>query len=138
MESNEADGAWVLTDTRGEILDLNSDAARLLGLSRRALISRQWYLFFNGNRNAGIAAARAAATGTPVRLVACLRPRERKPFTVDLVVTAQAHEPCPELLWTVLRVARPSPSDSQRHTSAQRPFSTGGHREPGQGGNLGL
>ena len=92
--------ACVLTDDAGAIVEANRAAGAVLNLSPRALKGRQLMVFAE-NRPAFETLLRSlAADGEDEhRARLLLRPRDRKPSNVDVVIVPLHEEPSGRLLW---------------------------------------
>lgn len=92
---------WVLTDAQGIILDASVAAAGFLGGSRRGLVGRSLYLFFQNDR---MAIARQVATVASLRaprmFVGRVRPKERKPVDVSVEMRPKAATEPAQIVWT--------------------------------------
>ena len=86
------------------MLNASDDVARLFYLTRRALIGRDLYTFFDAEREAVIRGAAVAATGSRVTLMARVRPRDRKPLQVRVVIEPTSNVIMPDLRWTLSAV----------------------------------
>jgi DNA-binding response OmpR family regulator len=91
--------ATVITDTAGQIVSANASAGRLLNLSARGMKDRSLLAFFAPNRDRLAAQMRRAVDGQIVQETASLRPRDRKPFTVRVDISATPFERGGALEW---------------------------------------
>ena len=82
----------LVTDEVGQIVSANAAAARLLNLTPRGARDRSLPVFCDGDRLRVIAHVRRAYGGRIEQLTATLRPRDRKPFLVDLDISATPFE----------------------------------------------
>jgi PAS domain-containing protein len=80
---------WALTDVKGVLLDASDDVGRLVNVTRRKLIGRNLLIFFDRDRELIELVAAAAARGQPATLPTRLRPRDRKPIPVRILVQAE-------------------------------------------------
>jgi hypothetical protein len=91
-DTTEGSGAvpfrpWVLTDTKGMVLDASDDVDALVNVARRSFIGRNLFIFFDRDREL-IAKVALAATRAPATLATRLRPRDRKPTPVRVFIHA--------------------------------------------------
>jgi PAS domain-containing protein len=77
----------VLTDAEGVVLDASNNVDRLVNLTRRGLIGRNLFMFFDRDREM-VADVAAVATRQPATLATRLRPRDRKPTPVWIRIHA--------------------------------------------------
>ena len=91
---------WVLTDLQGVVLDASTDAEELFRITRRALIGRNLYTFFDGERPTIMHCASVAASVQPVTLAGRVRPRESKPLSVRVAIQSESDARSPSLRWT--------------------------------------
>lgn len=91
--------ATIITDTSGQIVSANAAAGRLLNLSARGMKDRSLLAFFAPNRDRIAAQMRRAVDGQIVQENAGLRPRDRKPFTVRVDISATPFERGGALEW---------------------------------------
>lgn len=91
--------ATIITDTSGQIVSANAAAGRLLNLSARGMKDRSLLAFFAPNRDRIAAQMRRAVEGQIVQENAGLRPRDRKPFTVRVDISATPFERGGALEW---------------------------------------
>jgi len=80
--------AWVVTTPAGEIEDLSPGALSLLNISRRGAIGRSLPTYFGEDRPQLIADLGRAADGLIVERRGVLRPRDRRPVTVQVEITS--------------------------------------------------
>jgi len=90
----------IITDSTGHIVSANSTAARLLNLSARGMRDRSLLAFFAPGRERMAAQLRRAVEGHVVQETATMRPRDRKPFTVRVDISAAPFERGGSLEWT--------------------------------------
>src|SRR5687767_1422611 len=86
--SQLVDPRWVLTDLRGDIVDVSADGASLFHRTRSGLIGRNLYDFFDRERASVIHCAGVAARGGPISFEGLIRPRDRKPFPMRVTIQA--------------------------------------------------
>lgn len=91
---------WVLTDLQGGVLDASTDAEDLFRITRRGLIGRNLYTFFDGERTTVMHCASVAASAQPVTLAGRVRPRDGKPLSVRVAIQRQPDTRSPSLQWT--------------------------------------
>ena len=103
--------ATIITDDHGLIVSANAAAARLLNLSTRGIRERSMLAFFAPGRERIAAQMRRAAEGLVVQETATIRPRDRKPFTVRVDISAAPFERGGSLEWS-LEPLRDDPSQS--------------------------
>jgi hypothetical protein len=101
-----SDTHWVVTDVRGGVLDLCPTMEAWLNTRRRHVLGRDLYVFFARDREGLIQSGRRAAVTGPVATTAMLRPRERKPFAVDLEIVPESDSRVPDLRWRFQRFER--------------------------------
>ena len=82
----------VITDSTGQIISANAAAGRLLNLSTRGMRDRSLLAFFAPGRDRVAALMRRAIEGQIVQERATVRPRDRKPFTVRVDISAAPFE----------------------------------------------
>ena len=78
---------WVLTDIKGVVLDASDDVDSLVNVTRRSFIGRNLFIFFEREREM-IAKVALTATREPATLATWLRPRDRKPTPVRVLIHA--------------------------------------------------
>jgi len=81
-------GACVLTDVQGVISEANQAAAELFNVSARHLRDRQLFLFTDDRDAFGELLRRLSEQDAPRRVPLRIRPRERRPLQMDVVVAA--------------------------------------------------
>jgi CheY-like chemotaxis protein len=91
----------LITDVTGNIVSANAAAGRLLNLSSRGMRERSLLAFFAPGRDRIAAFMRRAVEGQIVQETATLRPRDRKPFTVRVDVSAAPFERGGALEWVL-------------------------------------
>jgi CheY-like chemotaxis protein len=91
---------WVVTDAQGAILEASALGARLLSGTARGLLRRSLLVFFEQDREAWRAAMTRASTGERVRRTGRLRPKERRPVMVRVMVERVPGVTPPLMLWT--------------------------------------
>ena len=91
----------IITDEAGYVVSANAAAARLLNLSTRGLRDRSFLAFFDGGRDRLDALRRQARAGGIADAITGLRPRDRKPFTARIEVSAADFERGGSLEWTI-------------------------------------
>jgi CheY-like chemotaxis protein len=89
----------IITDNTGQIISANAAAARLLNLSSRGMRDRSLLAFFAPGRERMAAQMRRAVEGQIVQELATVRPRDRKPFTVRVDISAAPFERGGSLEW---------------------------------------
>ena len=94
----------IWTDFDGGIVRASEEAARLFNLSRHNLEKRPIYYFFDGDRQQLFRALDRIARGTAETLVGVLRPREKRPRAVMMVLEPDEHN-AGLVRWTL----RPAP-----------------------------
>jgi CheY-like chemotaxis protein len=101
---------WIVTRPSGEIEDLSPAALALLNVSRRGAIGRGLPTYFGEDRPQLIADLARAADGLIVERRGVVRPRDRRPVSVQVEITSVAVEPGQgvRLRWTI------EPSDAAR------------------------
>jgi hypothetical protein len=93
---------WIRTDLGGFITHLSDEAAMMLGVSQRLALGRRLPTFFNEDRPGVYGDIRAAYdTRVPITKRCTLKPRERGPISVSLVL--QYVDESRDLLWTFTR-----------------------------------
>jgi len=83
-----AEATWIMTDSRGQILDLSDSAAKMLNMSRRGAIGRSLPAFFVEDRPKLMSELLRAAEGVIINRDGALQPRDRRPLRVHLDVSA--------------------------------------------------
>ena len=91
----------VVTDYSGQIVSANPHAARLLNLTMRGVVGRSLLTFFDADRTRIAAQMRRAAEGRIVQVTAVVRPRERKPYSARVEISAAPFERGPCLEWVL-------------------------------------
>lgn len=91
----------VITDTAGHIVSANAAAARLLNLSTRGMRDRSMLAFFAPGRERIAAQMRRAVEGRIIQETATLRPRDKKPFSVRVDISAAPFERGGALEWVL-------------------------------------
>jgi DNA-binding response OmpR family regulator len=81
----------ITTDGAGRIVALNAAAVALLNLTARAAVGRNLLTFVDGERAKIGRLLSIAAGGGLVQEEILIRPRERKPLTVDVEMTGDDH-----------------------------------------------
>ena len=89
----------VITDATGLIVSANAAAGRLLNLSARGMRDRSLLAFFAPGRDRMARHIRRALEGQIVQESATIRPRDRKPFSVRVDVSAAPFERGGALEW---------------------------------------
>lgn len=89
----------VITDSAGLIVSANAAAGRLLNLSARGMRERSLLSFFAPGREKMAQHMRRALEGNIVQETATIRPRDRKPFSVRVDISATAFERGGALEW---------------------------------------
>lgn len=100
-EASASADARIITDSYGLIISANAAAARLLNLSTRGIRDRSILPFFAPGRDRIAAQMRRAAQGRVVEETATLRPRDRKPFTARVDISAAPFEQGGTLEWVL-------------------------------------
>ena len=96
--------ALIQTDRSGIILDANRAAAALLGLSK-ARLKNELLMYFTEDRAAFAELIRRLPQNSePVRTEARIRPRERAPFTADIMLVRDPRGNEGRWLWFLSRV----------------------------------
>ena len=98
-----AEAAVITTDGYGLILSLNAPAGKLLNLSARGAIGRSLLPFIGADRDRVTKDLQLAAAGQYVQTDLVLRPRERKPVTVEVDLDGGDHTSL-TVEWTLRRV----------------------------------
>ena len=91
---------WVVTDCHGSILEVSGPGARLLSGTARGLQRRSLLIFFEQDRDRWRTAMTRASTGESVRRSGRLRPKERRPVMVHVLVERIPDVTPSLLLWT--------------------------------------
>ena len=78
----------IWTDVAGRIVSVNKEAAQLLNLSQQNLQSRPIHHFFDGDRFQLLEALERTVAGFRGMLAAVVRPREKRPCAVLVVLEA--------------------------------------------------
>ena len=94
----------IWTDFSGEIVRISKEAAQLFNLSQHNLRSRPIHHFFAGDRLQLAAALERTADGFSGMLAGVVRPREKRPCAVLVVVEPDEFQPG-LVRWTL----RPAP-----------------------------
>ena len=94
----------VWTNFTGEIVRVSKEAAQLFNLSQRNLRLRPIHHFFDGDRHQLVEALDRTALGIPGTLAGVVRPREKRPCAV-LVVLEPDETQSGLVRWTL----RPAP-----------------------------
>ena len=89
----------VITDETGLIVSANAAAGRLLNLSSRGMRERSLLSFFAPGREKMAQHMRRALGGEIVQETATIRPRDRKPFSVRVDISAAPFERGGALEW---------------------------------------
>ncbi|MGB2715633.1 MAG: response regulator [Vicinamibacterales bacterium] len=89
----------VITDATGLIVSANAAAGRLLNLSARGMRDRSLLAFFAPGRDRIALHMRRALEGQIVQESATIRPRDRKPFSVRVDISAAPFERGGALEW---------------------------------------
>lgn len=89
----------VITDSTGLIISANAAAGRLLNLSARGMRERSLLAFFAPGRERMAQQMRRALEGNIVQEIATIRPRDRKPFSVRVDISATEFERGGALEW---------------------------------------
>ncbi len=89
----------VITDATGLIVSANAAAGRLLNLSERGMRDRSLLAFFAPGRDRIALHMRRALEGQIVQESATIRPRDRKPFSVRVDISAAPFERGGALEW---------------------------------------
>lgn len=97
-----AEAAVITTDEYGLILSLNAPAGHLLNLSARGAIGRSLLPFIGADRDRVTKDLQLVAAGQYVQTDMVLRPRERKPVTVEVDLDGGDHT-CHSVEWTFRR-----------------------------------
>lgn len=102
---------WVVTDVAGSIADASPPGAHMLGISAAHLRRRSILMFFERDREEWRHALHLAAIGQIVRRSGSLRPRDRRPLTVDVEIAAEPNVPRgAEMRWIFSGPQIPEPS----------------------------
>ena len=88
-----------ITDSTGLIISANAAAGRLLNLSARGMRERSLLAFFAPGRERMAQHMRRALEGNIVQEIATIRPRDRKPFSVRVDISATEFERGGALEW---------------------------------------
>jgi CheY-like chemotaxis protein len=91
---------WLITDSRGSILDASPLGMQLLSASMRGLRQRSLLVFFEHDRDGWRAAMTRASRGERIVHSGHLRPKERRPVRVHVEIQKMADGGAPPLLWT--------------------------------------
>lgn len=99
-EEQPAIAVW--TDPTGYILDATPGAARLLGLSRRALVNRLMHLFVRADRAHVLRIFDIVGRGNAETLHVELQPRERRKVAVRVQLDVDRHDNIgPVVRWVI-------------------------------------
>jgi PAS domain-containing protein len=90
---------WVVSDLKGIVLDASAHAKEVFGVTRRGLIGRNLYTFFDAERPMIMQCADVAASEQPVALAGWLRPRDAKPVSIHFTIQRESRALVPSLLW---------------------------------------
>ena len=93
--------ATVITDDHGLILTANAAAARLLNLTPRGAKDRSMLVFFDEDRPRVAARLQRAVEGRIEQFTSRIRPRDRKPFEVQVDISAAPFERGGSLEWVL-------------------------------------
>jgi CheY-like chemotaxis protein len=102
--TDQADlSAWIVTDDRGVMIEISGPGHRLLNLSARGALGRALPPFFDGERHQIFIDMSHALDGQVKRRDAVLRPRDRRPFTVNFEITREPvpGSAIPRLRWSI-------------------------------------
>ena len=91
--------AWVVSDLEGIVLDACAHAEEVFRVTRRGLIGRNLYAFFDAERPMIMQCAGVAAREQPVALAGWLRPRDAKPVSIHFTIQRESSALVPSLLW---------------------------------------
>jgi DNA-binding response OmpR family regulator len=95
--------AWIVTDDRGVMVELNGAGHRLLNLSARGALGRNLTAFFAGNRHQVFADMSRALDGQVAQREGQMRPRDRRPFALRFEICRESSTGSsgPRLRWTL-------------------------------------
>jgi PAS domain-containing protein len=123
--------ACVLTDSAGEILNANRPAGTLLNLSAKALKGRQLGVFSEDRQAFETLLLALAASDDQRQATLVLRPRDRKPADIDVVIVPATEARPARWLWFLGPAMRPQKvADAQLHPVVGSLSSTMGSPEP--------
>ncbi len=91
---------WIVTDDQGVILHASAEGAKLLSGTPRSVQQRSLLVFFEQDRDAWREAMSRAWRGERVMRSGRLRPKERRPITVQVEIKNTIDEVPPALVWT--------------------------------------
>ena len=91
---------WLVTDSRGVIVEASTLGARLLSASQRGLRQRSLLVFFEQDRDGWRDAMTRASRGERIVRSGHLRPKERRPIRVQVEIQKTTDEIAPPLLWS--------------------------------------
>ena len=100
-ETGTTPPATVITDSAGAIVSANAAAGRLLNLSARGMKERSLLAFFAPGRERIAVQMHKAIEGQIVQEEATIRPRDRRPFSVRVDISATAFERGGALEWRI-------------------------------------
>ena len=103
--------ATVITDDRGTILTANAAAARFLNLTPRGARDRSLLVFFDDDRTRVATRMDRAVEGRIEQFTSRIRPRDRKPFEVQVDISAAPFERGGSLEWVLEVLATRTASD---------------------------
>jgi CheY-like chemotaxis protein len=86
VAAETASDMWLVTDSRGLILETSTSAAHLLSTSQRGLRQRSLIVFFDQDRDGWRDAMTRATSGERVVRSGHLRPKERRPVRVHVEI----------------------------------------------------
>jgi PAS domain-containing protein len=115
--------ACLTTDRAGTVVSANDRAARLLNLSARYLVDRP-LTYFMENRDAFLQFVGELGAAPEARLTASIRPRERAPLNIDVVVVPQKPDDADLWLWFLTPTTAEVPRKSSEK-SGRSPLSSG-------------
>jgi PAS domain S-box-containing protein len=93
--------ATLITDQAGLIVSANAAAARLLNLTTRGARERSLLMFFEEQRHQVAIYMERAAAGRVEQFSSRIRPRDRRPFDVQVHLSAAEFERGGELEWAL-------------------------------------
>ena len=126
--TTQGDELWALTDSFGHIERTSENLPALLGSSSRALTQQNLFLFLGADRANWMRAANRALAGGPIEDVALIRPKERRPVSMQVSVSAVEMQHGPTLLWKFTRIvgeAQPPIQGLQRQAWTGKPKELG-------------
>ena len=110
--------ACLLTDASGTVVTANERAAQLLNISTRHLTDRV-LTYFMEDRDAFLTfLGKLSGEAGELRLTACVRPRERAPVQLDLLVIPQRPGDTSLWLWFLIAADAEQPSTGKKKLSA--------------------